>query len=221
MVKHVILIILLTAFSANLHSSEVRYVNDVLVVQLRTGPSFSHRILKGLTSGTKLTLLETTDEDKWARVKAGDELEGWVPTQYLTTEPAARDILITVNRKLENTEQENIALKKHLAEIKANANETGSELSSISKEKDSLASELAHIKEVSANAIQLDQDNKKLLLENQTLKNEVDVLTTENQRLKDAKNSNEFMNGAYAVLIGVFITLMVPRLWPRKRDDWA
>lgn len=219
--KHAILTILLLAFSAQLQSSELRYVNDVLVVQLRTGPTFSHRILKGLPSGTKLTLLETTDEDKWARVKAGDELEGWVPTQYLSTEPAARDILISVNRKLENVEQENVALKKHLAEIKASADQTGSELSSISQQKESLASELEHIKEVSSNAIQLDQDNKKLLLQNQTLKNEVDVLTTENQRLKDAKNSNEFMNGAYAVLIGVFITLMVPRLWPKKRDDWA
>jgi SH3 domain protein len=28
------------------------------------------------------------------------------------------------------------------------------------------------------------------------------------------------MNGAFAVLIGVMITLMVPRLWPKKSSEW-
>lgn len=221
MVKHVILTILLIVVSGQLHSAETRYIVDVLSVQLRTGPSFNHRILKALTSGAKLTLLESNDEENWARVKTSDEMEGWIPKQYLTTEPAARDILINVKRQLDNYKQENSALKQQLSEVQNSAQETGSELSASNQEKESLSKELAHIKEVSANAIQLDRDNKKLLLENQTLKNEVDVLSTENQRLNDAKDSNEFMNGAYAVLIGVFITLLVPRMWPKKRDEWA
>lgn len=220
-VKQLTVLILLLVTCGYVHSEETRYINDVLVVQLRTGPSFSHRNFKGLTSGSKITLLETSEDGNWARVTTQGGVEGWVPTQYLSTEPAARDILISVKRELDSAQQQNAALKQQLSEINRDAKQSNSELSTVSKQNSELEKELEEIKSVSANAIELHKNNQSLLLENQTLKNEVDVLTTENQRLNDAKGRNEFMNGAYAVLIGVFITLLVPRMWPKKRNDWA
>lgn len=220
-VKQFTALILLLVACGYAHSEETRYINDVLVVQLRTGPSFSHRNFKGLTSGSKITLLETSEDGNWARVTTQSGDEGWVPSQYLSTEPAARDILISVKRQLESALQQNASLKQQLAETNQDAKQSTSELSSVSRQNAELEKELEEIKSVSANAIELHKNNQTLLLENQTLKNEVDVLTTENQRLNDARDSNEFMNGAYAVLIGVFITLLVPRLWPKKRNDWA
>jgi SH3 domain protein len=49
------------------------------------------------------------------------------------------------------------------------------------------------------------------------------MLEAENQRLHDKVDSEDFLNGALAVLLGVIITLVVPRLWPKRRksSSWA
>ena len=215
------LMLVLLAASSQLYSQETKYIVDELVVQLRSGPSFNHRILKGLISGTKLTVLETSEDEKWTRVKTRGELEGWIPAQYLTTEPAARNVLISVNKQLDSLQQQNAALKQQLSDIAEKEHQAQQQVNNLSNNSESLSKELEHIKEVSANAVQLDIDNKRLVQENQVLKNEMDVLSTDNQRLHDARESEEFMNGAFAVLIGVFITLLVPRLWPKKSSEWA
>jgi SH3 domain protein len=48
-------------------------------------------------------------------------------------------------------------------------------------------------------------------------------LQADNQRLLDSTENEAFLNGALAVGLGVLITLLVPRLWPKKRrsTSWA
>ena len=71
--------------------------------------------------------------------------------------------------------------------------------------------------------IQLDADNRRLVEETENLRSEVEMLEAENQRLHDKLDSEDFINGALAVLLGVVITLVVPRVWPRRRksSSWA
>ena len=59
--------------------------------------------------------------------------------------------------------------------------------------------------------------------EAQVLSTRVEVLEADNLRMKEGKESEAFRNGALAVLLGVVITLLVPRLWPRRRrtSEWA
>ena len=59
--------------------------------------------------------------------------------------------------------------------------------------------------------------------ETENLRSEVEMLEAENQRLQDKLKSEDFINGALAVLMGVVITLVVPRLWPKRRrsSSWA
>ena len=49
------------------------------------------------------------------------------------------------------------------------------------------------------------------------------MLRADNQRLRDKLESEDFMNGALAVLLGVIIALVAPRLVPRRRkhSGWA
>ena len=51
------------------------------------------------------------------------------------------------------------------------------------------------------------------------LRSQIEVLEADNQRLQDQLDSEAFMNGAFAVLLGVLITLLVPRLWPKRRKS--
>ena len=219
--KHIALLLVLLTSSSLLHSEEIRYVNDVLVIQLRTGPSFNHRNFKGLISGTKLTLLEMDEEQKWSHVRLGNGEEGWVPAQYLSDQPAARNQLQSATRENEQLRQQNSELKQQLAELSEQEQQARTKLEQLTGQSQQLSSELSQVKSISANSLQLNSDNKRLLQENQALKNEVDVLSTDNKRLNDARKSDNFMNGAFAVVIGVFITLMVAMLWPKKRNEWA
>ena len=71
--------------------------------------------------------------------------------------------------------------------------------------------------------MQLDVDNRRLVEEAENLRSQLDMLEAENQRLQDKLDSEDFLNGALAVLLGVIITLVVPRLWPKRRksSSWA
>ena len=86
-----------------------------------------------------------------------------------------------------------------------------------------VSEELNQLKQVSGKAVQLDTDNRRLVEESENLRSEADMLKSENQRLQDKLDSEAFIDGALAVFLGVIITLVVPRLWPKRRksSSWA
>ena len=99
---------MLSAFS----QSETLWVNDVVYVPLRSGPSNQHRILhKGLISGTALKTVGG-NENGWVQVKTDSGLEGWLPKQYLLNEP-------TASIKVEKAEKEASEAKDQLQTLRA------------------------------------------------------------------------------------------------------
>ena len=220
--KRLMLLLAILSASNTLRSEEIRYIRDQLYVPLRSGQTLQHRIVhKGLVSGTRLTVIETSDDEKYSRVRTDKKTEGWIQTQYLSSEQAGRDLLKIANTKVAGLQQKNNNLNKQLTAIKSQQQQAKKQISSLSSQSNTTNSELQQIKAISANAIQINSDNQRLLEENQLLNNEVDVLNTDNQRLNDEQDSDSFLNGAFAVLIGVMITLLVPRLWPQKRTEWG
>lgn len=208
--------------STPLLAQETQYVRDTLYVELRTGQSFKHRIVhKGLVSGTPLTVLEVSEDKRYTFVRTESGIEGWIQTQYLSDTPSARDQLKASLAKQSRLETQAAALKKQLEQLKSEYQAAQSKAGELSSSSEQLQQELDEIKTISANALQLNRDVTKLRLNNQELSNKVDLLTADNQRLSDSSSNDAFMNGAFAVLIGVFITLIVPRLWPSKSNDWA
>jgi SH3 domain protein len=69
----------------------------------------------------------------------------------------------------------------------------------------------------------MDIDNRRLVDKTENLRSEVEMLQAENLRLLDKVESEDFMNGALAVLLGVIIALVAPRLVPKRRksSSWA
>ena len=66
-------------------------------------------------------------------------------------------------------------------------------------------------------------DNRRLVVEAENLRSKVDMLEAENLRLQDKLKSEDFLDGALAVLLGVIIALVAPRLMPKRRksSSWA
>jgi SH3 domain protein len=93
------------------------------------------------------------------------------------------------------------------------------QLNSRDAEFNAVAQELHRLKQVSGKAEQLDIDNRRLVEKTENLRSEVDMLHAENRRLLDKVESEDFMNGALAVLLGVIIALVAPRLVPKRRKS--
>lgn len=220
--KKLIFAALLLLCGASQALAETRYVSDKVFVPLRSGDSSGHRIVhRGLPSGERVQLLKSNEESGYSLVRTEKGIEGWLPSHYLSSSPVARLLLDRANEKVEELTETNKALREKLQEITSSSSEATSELSSLNEENAALSQELEEIKRISANAIKLDEDNRQLLEANQALSSEVDVLKTDNARLRENKENEFFLNGAFAVLIGVMIALIVPRMMPKKRSEWG
>lgn len=135
----------------------------------------------------------------------------------------AKNKLDAALAKAEALGSENIALK---AEAEVLANDRVALLNQVNSTEgnlDNTAAELARLKQVSGNAVQLDIDLRRLTLEVEELRSEGEKLKAENLRLQDNLDNEAFLNGAFAVVLGVIVALVVPRLWPRRRNgsSWA
>lgn len=199
-----------------------RFITDQIHVPLRVGAGSKYRIVhRGLPSGTQLEVLESDEDKGYSRVRTRSGLEGWVPSHYLSSRPGARNQLEQASAELENIKAANQELREELGSTSKSNRENSSLITSLKAENSKLSAELEKIKRISANALKLDSDNRRLLQSNQQLSSEVDILKTDNVRLRENKENEYFLNGAFAVIIGVLIALIVPRVMPKKRSDWA
>ncbi len=205
-------------------AQETRYISDQLLVPIRSGAGGEYRILhKGLPSGTALTLFGISEDEVWAEVETRGGTRGWIRAQYLQTQPPAALLLADAQEKLQKAEAERDRLRASLSETKSEASEAGGELAEISDQLAATEAELIEIKRVSAAAIELDAQNRTLTTELESQRSEAELLRLENVRLQERISNNQIIDGAIAVLLGVIITLIAPRLMPRKRrsDGWA
>ncbi len=202
--------------------AETRYISDKIYVPLRVGDGSKYRIVhRGLPSGTQLELLESNEDSGYSKVKTRSGTEGWLPSHYLVESPVARTRLQETEGKLAKISEANKTLREQLKNTTQSSEKTASVVEQLERENSALSEELDALKRISANAVKLDSDNRRLLESNQMLSSEVDVLKTDNARLRENKENEFFLNGAFAVLIGVMIALIAPRMMPKRRSEWG
>ncbi len=220
--KSVVFFVLLITVSNDIYSQEIRYIRDILFIPLRSGQTTQHRIVhKGLVSGTRLTIIEKSEDGNYSHVRTDNGKEGWLQTQYLSDEQSGRSLYEQSLISIAKLEESNDALTQEVQTNRTEKDAALKQLATLSEESTKMDIELQQIKNISANAIRLNSDNQQLMEDNQKLKNNLDVLSSDNKRLQDDDSNDAFLNGAFAVLIGVMITLIVPRLWPSKNTEWA
>ncbi|MGV6808120.1 MAG: TIGR04211 family SH3 domain-containing protein [bacterium] len=223
----IVLTLLLLALPTAPVVAETRYVTDEFRVPLRKTPCGRCSILiGGLRAGTTLTLLdEKTPEgerEPWSQVQTRSGKIGWLQSQYLVSEQVGRVRIKAVETELAAAKTENERLSQQIAETNVRLEELELQLSGAQEAKSSSEQELKYIREVSSDAIALQNQNQELLKRNKMLQSEVDVLTATNEQLRGNNSRKWFLYGAIAVVLGAMLTLVVPRLRPRKRfTEWA
>ncbi len=138
---------------ASLQAGETRYVNDYLVITLRTGMGREYRIIKTLPSGTALAVLEEVDQ--YVRVKTPSGVEGWVGKQYLRNTPVARDQLVQLNSRVEKLESDNRELLRERSVLQKRIADLQSDQARLTQENDQVTKENRHLAKVSVRPLEL------------------------------------------------------------------
>jgi SH3 domain protein len=210
--------------SSPVRAQETQYISDRILVPVRSGAGGEYRILnRGLPSGTALTVFGPSEDGVWTEVETRGGTRGWVRTQYLQAEPPAALQLADMQTQLQELRSERDRLRDQLSASESEANEAGGEIDSLATELETTRTELAELKAVSGAALELDARTRRLTTDLEEERAQRELLYLENIRLQERIDTNQLIDGALAVLLGVIIAVIAPRLWPKRRrnDGWT
>ncbi|WP_284380109.1 TIGR04211 family SH3 domain-containing protein [Litoribrevibacter albus] len=198
-------------------SAQTAYIRDTLYVPLRSGQGTAFRIVhKGLKTGSKLTVLEVSEDENYTKVMTTKGVEGWIQSQYLSYEPVASIKLEEAEAQLAKLIEQNKELKSNRKELSGAKSGLEQSVTRLEKENAELSSQLKEITEVSANAIKLNEDNRKLTESTQLLKNKIDLLEADNIRLKNDTTKSMWLTGASIAFVFTCLGWIIAT---RKRKD--
>ncbi len=199
-----------------------RYISDELRVPLRKTPCSRCSILhRGLKAGLQLNVIET--QEGWSHVITPSGLDGWLESQYLVSQPIAKTRIAKFQAQNEKLETQNTEMKSALANAHKEAQLLSSELAALRDENQDTTTELREIQEVSANALQLHNQNQELLKQNKMLQSEIDVLKATSAQLASSNTQKWFFYGALSVFMGALLSIILPHLKRKRRgySEWA
>ncbi|MFO1370677.1 MAG: TIGR04211 family SH3 domain-containing protein [Marinagarivorans sp.] len=188
----------------NAAQADTLYISDQCYASLRVGQTNDSKVVhSGLKTGTPVTLLEAPAESDWSRVKTDSGQEGWLRRQFLTSGPTAQMQL----DKLKSETANRPAPVDPAAEVPAACQ--------------SYAAELASLKALSSDAVNLNKRYQDLLAEHEMAKTTLDSLRAENERLKGSTQHTQWIYGGILVAAGILLTLLIQALKPSRRSEWV
>jgi SH3 domain protein len=200
-------------------AAETAYISDVLTVPLRSGPSNANRILhRGLPSGTRMEVLSRDADSGFVQIRTERGLEGWLPEQYLVSEPIARDQLAAANRRIEQLTGTLSEQRQQFNALTSGKSESDQNVSRLSSRVKELEQELAEIRRISAGAIAQNETNKELRALNDRLREEVDELVAAMAALEDNAQQRWLLMGGGLVILGLILGVAI-KARPR-RSAW-
>ena len=161
-------------------------------------------------------------EDKAAgftQVRSTNGTDGWVPTQYLTSQPVAKDQLAAANKRIQSLEAQLKSTKENFQETRGARTEAENRNSNLDKQTKQLQTELAEVRRVSATSIAQYEENKQLKVENKELHAQVTDLSSKVQQLQRNSQFRWLMGGGALVLIGLAVGAWIKSR--PKRSTWA
>jgi SH3 domain protein len=196
------------------------YISDELTVPLRRGPSNGHKIINAaLPSGLALEVLGEDSAAGFTQVRTPNGIEGWVPSQYLSNQPSAKDRLAAANKRIETLEAQLKSTRENFQDVRGARTEIEGRANDLAKENQKLQTELAEIRRVSATAITQFQENKQLKTDNASLQTQVTQLTEKVSSLERNAMLRWFLAGGALVLAGFILGAWIKSR--PKRSSWA
>ncbi|MFT7234963.1 MAG: SH3 domain protein [Methylophagaceae bacterium] len=215
-----ILLSLILITPLNSLAATTRFVSDKLEITMRNGQGVKFAIKRMLTSGTKLSILET-DTTGYTKVRTPGGSEGWVLTRYLTNTPSARNRVASSEQKAANLELELAKSKEEVINLSSQNSTAGSQNMTLKETAQRLKKELDDLKKTASNAVGLDNENRQLKSKIQQTDHKMQSLISENNALKDSDAKDWFLIGAAVLFGGIILGLMLPKLRLQKKNSWG
>ena len=202
--------------------AKTSYVSDELKVPMRSGASNGHRIIKFIRSGTALTVLGASDDNKFIEVEIAGGKTGWVESQNVMDVPSGRDRLVSVNKKLSKSREQVKELKGTVAELKSEVRTLKKEKGGLQSERTNLSNSLEDLKITAANPLTLSKKNKQLKKDLSKVEAKAAMLEKDNQQLRSNVMQEWFMIGGAVAIGSLILGIILTRInWRRKRDNWG
>lgn len=207
--------------ATSIQAAETAYISDVVHVPVRSGAGTQFRIIHaGLPSGTRVQVVEIDGD--WSLITTDAGVEGWTRNQYLVSQPTAGIQLAQLEQRHARTQQQNTALTTQVNELKQANVQLEAQLQQLQQTAGEATEELGELQALSADTISLNRRHQELLEQHQILQTDVDMLRAKNDRLESDETINQWLYGAGLILLGVFLSIIIPALKPKKRfSDWG
>ena len=153
-IQYIMLIFTLSA------QAESMYVTDVIKVDLRTGPSISHKIIKMVESGEKIELIESGQD--WSLVKLNDGKEGWILNRYMMSDETSKIKMVKLESEHSTLKAKVNSIFEENSELKTENKKLGSEFFDTKKELERIRNEYEALKADSAEFITLQSKFEKV-----------------------------------------------------------
>jgi len=215
-----LLSVLLLSITLNAQA-ETRYVSDELEIDMRSGTSNQHRILRMLPSGSALEVLEDDKASGYSRVQTSSGAEGWILSRYLQTSAPASKRLAETEKKLAELELQSRQRMAKLSESDKEFIGVTEELTRLKDENLKLTKQVADIQRTASSALAIDAENQELKNTLMQLERGQETLRQENAALHDRTTRDWFMIGAGVMVAGILLGLILPRIRMRKRSSWG
>jgi SH3 domain protein len=191
------------------------YITDQVDIPIRSEKSLGNTIIRLLPSGTKLSVLQIT-EDGWTEVKYQNTI-GWISSRYLSNTMSAREELKQANTVINESQ---LLITKHETELE----EFNRQLLILNNENKALViksskseAEKNHIEQIYQDALKLEHENEKLNQEQLQLKTELQLAQNNSQIEQDTSQRNWFIVGALVLFFGIVIGIIMPKMLNRRR----
>ena len=213
LLNNLVLILIVLASSARAESFV--YITDQVDIPIRSEKSLGNTIIRLLPSGTKLSVLQIT-EDGWTEVKYQDTI-GWISSRYLSNNISAREELKKANSIINESQ---LLITKYEAELDGQnkqlliLNNENKELVIRSSKSEA---EKTHIEQIYQDALKLEHENEKLMQEQLQLKTEFQLAQNNSQIEQDTSQRNWFIVGALVLFFGMVIGFFLPKMLNRRR----
>jgi SH3 domain protein len=219
----ILLICMLVATAPNAlaqGAGEPGWITDKFEVTMRTAPRKGASIARLLSSGTQIQLLESPAGSDYSRVQTLGGTEGWVLNRYLLKRAPARITQPEIEQRLQKSRDKVKGLERQLRDLTAERDALNQQMGQLENSGEGLQTELEEIRGLSANAIQINDQNKQLrqrLVDNERT---LDQVKAENMRLASRSNREWFVIGALVLVFGFLLGLILPRIRWRKKSNW-
>ncbi|WP_019895917.1 TIGR04211 family SH3 domain-containing protein [Hydrogenovibrio halophilus] len=196
------------------------YVTDSIDIPFRSNAGYKYKIKRMLPSGSRVKVLEIQD-DGWARLlynHRGTEIEGWMPSSLIQSQPIASIRLEEQEKRLSKLEKERNQLKVEKSTLNERFESTQAELKKVKKENFQLNKQLEEIESISGDAIKLNEENQQLAQEVASLRNDNAIMKEQIDQSGDVIQRQWFLTGAGVLLLGLLLGRFF-RL-PSRKNRW-